>query len=657
MRAPDDDGDEPENRRELRRAQAPHDSQILIELPSGEERLEPLLDLSPTGVAVLLRATRSALQPGTVLRRLRFFTDGECTLQTRATIRDVQPVTLADGRPGLKLGLQLEGEAAAIRTELPTQEYTQPAVVMDALQNLVAAAAVVKLDSAPTAATAIFARADGKGRLLVLKIDGNGTLSLKRGQDVDLVTELYGTRMSVVAKYRERRGDELRFTWPSVVRVFKYRAGGRLRKLPKNLEISFESPFVRGLIRRPIIDLSPRGAAFVSEPEDGLLVGMLLRTAEIELDRGTLKGQAIVRNVRRHGGGFITGIELADVSDNGLRMLGEYVDAHFHPEVRSARPEDLRHLWSLYDEMDLFLRPHAALSPVAAGIDATRQALLGRGRSIHVQMVATTGERLLASAELVRLYGSTWSLVHAGARRDAGLSSDTVVVPLIQSAWRRTDFAHLHTILDPNKSRDGLARLLSLEPTPSTLALKKAVLMSATTVAPPTKDGAADIQEAAVSDLEWVAARLAERLSPLAVSAYCLKAGELRLEETGRFFHAVGLWRRRRVRLAMSVGGPMGFALVEQSSPGVSLAGTADLVRLFPMRATGPARQAALLSLAHDALRLQKDADIRTCMFLVSDEEAEILAGAGYNVVGERLEILATREGAQRVVNCLNLLS
>ena len=107
----------------------------------------------------------------------------------------------------------------------------------------------------------------------------------------------------------------------------------------------------------------------------------------------------------------------------------------------------------------------------------------------------------------------------------------------------------------------------------------------------------------------------------------------------------------------MSVGGPLGFALLEQSSPGLFPATEADLARLFTLRSSGATRQTTLLSLARDAVRLQREADRRGPAFLLAPEDARVLSEAGFEVVGERVEVLASRDGATRVVNCLNLLS
>jgi hypothetical protein len=647
-----------ENRRSMPRAALPHETFVLIELPSGEERLEPLLDLSPTGVAVLLRAQRSTIQPGTVLKRLRFFTNGECTLQTRASIRDVQPTTLEDGTLGAKLGLKLESGVDEDKSEPATQEYVEPPIIVDAVQNLVAAKAVVHLDASPAPATLAFTRADPKTRSLVLTLKAGSAPTLRRGHEVQLVSELYGTRLAVVAKYRERRGEELRLGWPSCVRIWKHRAGGRLNELPPDLDVTFESPFLAGEITRPVVDLAPKGIAFVSQTEDGLLVGMLLRSLSLKLPNGTIQGQAVVRNVRRcEGGGFVTGIELTDVSDNSLRLLSEFVDAHFHPEVRAARPEDLRLLWPLYDSMGLFPRPHAALSPVAPAIEATRLALLTRGRDLHLQMVAGGDEQLVATAELLRTYGSTWSLQHVFARADADLTADAVVVPLVQAALRRTDFTHLHAILDPARSKDRLAKLLAIESAPDTLVVRRLILVGAAADALPVMEQAHEVQEAAAADLEWVATRVGEQLTALELMAMRLHTGELRLEETGRFFHSLGVWRGRRVRLAMSVGGPLGFSLIERASAGLSFDGHADLARIYTLRNTGATRQTTLLSLAFDALRLERGGERRHVLFLVAADEAKLLVAAGLTPLGERLEVVASRDGAQRVVNCLNLLS
>jgi len=648
------------NRRALERVtMPPGDSQILVELPSGEERLEPLLDLSPRGVAILVRAQRTGLRIGAVLPRVRFFTNGECTLQSRATIRDLTEVTLDDGSTGTKIGLRLESDLS-MRSDPVTYEYTQAPIVNDAVSNLVHARSTASLerDGDTGDATLAFTRASDDKSSITLRLTAGDPPQLRRGQDVRLTTELYGTRMALSVGYRERRGDLVKFDWPRLVCVWKHRGGGRVKSLNSPFEVEVESPFVNGRLVREVADISPRGLAFVAHPADGILVGMLLRAISLSLGDGPLQAHGVVRNVRLDADGrHIVGVELTDLSENTKKRLAALVDTHFHPEVREARTKDLRHLWPIYDAMGVFPRTHAAISPVMGRIETTRQTLLSRGRNVFLQMVGGAHGELHGTAELLRSFGTTWGLQHVGTIPEAQLDADQIVTTLVQTAQRRSDFTHLHALLDPARSRDQLARLRALEPSPNDLVVRDRVLLTDGERYRLPKSLNEDMHDAQNTDLDWIAARLRDRLEPLAVVALRLFPAELRLDDTDRAFHTIGLGRRRAMRMAMSVSGPIGFSLIEQSSPGVNFAGLADLVRPVVTVTATEAHNSALTALAHDAVRVQRASGRRHAWLLVEPEEVEILTGGGFDVVGPRVEVFASRDGAGQVINCLNLLS
>ncbi|MBI3179315.1 MAG: hypothetical protein HYZ27_06610, partial [Deltaproteobacteria bacterium] len=168
---------------------------MLIEMPSGEERLEPILDVSPTRVLVLVHTSPSLLAPGTVLPRLRFFVGGECTLQSRGTVRESMPVSLGENM-AVKVGIELEAREAG-RQPL-YHEYSQPAIIADALGNLIAAEAQATIEGSRDALT--FRRMSA-GKSLALSVNGGAHPALRRGHAYTLSAELYGTRLALSALY------------------------------------------------------------------------------------------------------------------------------------------------------------------------------------------------------------------------------------------------------------------------------------------------------------------------------------------------------------------------------------------------------------------------------------------------------------------------
>lgn len=633
------------------------DHHVLLVLPSGEERLEPLLDLSPHGVAVLLRAQRD-LQPGAFLPRVRFFTNGECTLQCQATVRDVQPFKTDDGLVASKVGLRLELLDSAEPVAPPIDTYNEPEVVADTVTNLVRAKASLRVhvsgDSGARGLATVevtrFARESGELSVRVTEGDSN---ALETGATCELRGESFGTRLSLVATLIENGGASLRFSLPDRLAVWRHRVGGRVRALPDNLEVTFESPFTKVARSRAVVDLSAKGLAFTGTSEDGLLVGMLLPTLVVRLPNGSVHARGVIRNVRSSGDDLLVGVEFISMPDASMRVLEGFVDANLHPAVRPAAIGDMQRLWPVYEQAGLFGRSHAALSRTTAAHEPVRRTLLSRARDLIVHMVGEGDDTIYGSAELLRTYTSTWSLQHIGLRDSAQhLSAEQLVTPLIEAVLRRKEFAHLHAILDPEKSRVSLSKLRGIPPDETGVWWAEKRLVGEPARLSSRSD---DVQSAATGDIDWIIERASELMRPLERAAFDITAAELRLGRVQRVYSNVGLQRQRLVRMAFSVGGPLGFSLIEATTAGVSFPGYAELVRLYPTRREPAARADALLALADDAIRVHRENGVERTQFLLDPKDAQVLEKAGYAPLGARIEMLASRHGAAQIVNFINL--
>ncbi|MBC7794732.1 MAG: PilZ domain-containing protein [Clostridia bacterium] len=645
-----------QNRRELARVPPKGDHHVLLVLPSGEERLEPLLDLSPHGVAVLLRAQRD-LQAGAFLPRVCFFTNGECTLQCQATVREVTPVTSPDGTLATKIGLRLELLDSSEPGAPPIDTYNEPEVVADTVANLVRGKTSLRVHANGDTGRGLasvevtrFARDPGELTVRVTEGDLN---ALETGATCELRGESFGTRLSLIAELVENAGVALRFKLPKRLTVWRNRVGGRVRSLPDNLEVTFESPFTKISKSRPVCDLSAKGLAFTGTSEDGLLVGMLLPTLIVRLPTGSVHARGVVRNVRSSGEGLLVGVEFISMPDASTRVLESFVDSNLHPLVRPAAVADVPRLWPVYEQAGLFGRSHAALSRTTATFEPVRRTLMSRARDLSLHMVGEGDDTIYGTAELLRTYVSTWSLQHIALRESAQhLTADQMVAPLVEAALRRKEFAHLHAILDPEKSRVSLAKLRTIPPDESGVWWSEKRLVGEPTKLQTRSD---DVQDAAIGDIEWIIERCGELMRPLERAAFDITAPELRLGKIQRLYSNMGLGRQRFVRMAFSVGGPLGFSLIEVTSPGVSFPGYGELVRLYPTRREPSAREDALLALADDAIRVQRENGVERTQFLLDPRDAMVMEAAGYAWLGARIEMLASRNGASQIVNFINL--
>ncbi len=654
------------DRRELRRVEPAGDHFVLITLPSGDERLEPLLNLSAQGVAVLLRSQRYSLQPGAFVPRVRFFTEGECTLQCQARIRDVTQVSLENGAVGVKLGLSLELPDSGERQVPQTDTYDEPQIIADTLHNVVKARAALRIvPDSDSQSVGV-----GISRFLKLERDADqvrvklaDTLrtkdheyTLRGGERCELRGELYGTRIAFQVEVARQEGPEVTLRWPQRLVVWRHRSGGRLRRLPRRIEAAFEAPFSRDRRTREVIDLSARGLALLAEPQDGLMVGMLLPELTIKLPGGTVRSRGVVRNVRYdQDDRLLVGVEIVGANRASTRVLEKFVDQHLHPSVRVAELRDLKKLWPVYEKLSLFEREHAAVSPLMGQVETTRQTLLTRAHDLSVHLVGGHDDEIFGNAELLQSYRSTWSLQHLGVLPGWQLTADQLVVPLVEMGLRRDDFDQLHAMLNPSASRLGLSRLRAAQPDPEHLDWRELVLF--TDRSPETRRfDLREVQDAGPGDRQWLLDQMDQRFSALHRATLDLVPNELQLESTWRRYHQLGLERKRRIRMAFSITGPLGFSMLESTSPGTNFQDYLDLVRIIPTRSDELGRKEAILTLARDAVQQKLREARRRSLLLLRPEDAEALDDTEFTRLGTRIEVFASRAGAAQIVNFVNLL-
>lgn len=661
--------DRPESRerRELRRVEPAGDHFVLITLPSGDERLEPLLNLSAQGVAVLLRSPRYTLQPGAFVPRVRFFTEGECTLQCQARIRDVTQVSLENGSIGVKVGLSLELPDSGEREVPQTDTYDEPQIIADTLHNVVKARASLRIvpdsdSQSAGAGVARFPKVDWEHDQLQLELDEplrtrGQVYQLRGGERCELRGELYGTRIAFQAEVARHDGSEMVLRWPTQLVVWRHRSGGRLRRLPGRVEARFEAPFSRDRRTREVVDLSARGLALVAEPRDGLMVGMLLPELTVKLPGGTVRSRGVVRNVRYdEEDRLLVGVEIVGANRASSRILAKFVDEHLHPSVRLAELRDLKKLWPVYEKLGLFEREHAALSPLMGQVETTRQTLLTRAHDLTIHLVGGHDDEIFGNAELLQSYRHTWSLQHLGVLPGWQLTADQLVVPLVEMGLRRDDFEQLHAMLDPSASRLGLSRLRAAQPDPMHLDWQELVVF--TDPAPESRRfDLREVQDAGPGDRQWLLEQMEQRFTALHRATLDLVPNELNLDTVSRRYHQVGLERKRRIRMAFSITGPLGFSLLESASPGASFQDYLDVVRLVPTRSDAPGRKEAILTLARDAVQQKLREARRRTLLLLRPDDAEALEETELVRVGSRIEVFASRAGAAQIVNFVNLLT
>lgn len=625
----------------------------LVELPGGEERLEPVLDLSAEGLALLLRTQQPALRPGHLLPRLRLFNHGTCALDIQAEVREVTEVSLEAGGVGQRVGLQL-GEATATLTGSEELD-SDPANLTSSVDALTRARARVQITAAgqsPQEGRGGRAlNADPHQRVWAVELIGDGDTQLIPDQLYDIHAQLLGHRIALRAMLKRVDQDVLRLEWPTERRRWRGRRGHRLRS-EDDARVTFETPFQTGFRERRVIDVSSGGVAFESAPEDGLMVGMLLPRFELALPAtkgGTKRvaGRAMVRHMRHTSEHeLMVGVQMLDLSAAQQKELRRYIERRVHPAVRRATAADLGPLWSLYRDCGLLSADEA--SRHWQRLEVERRALLQRGQEIMLTLVGTTDDLVEGTVELVRTYPRTWTTQHLAIRGESRLTPDQLLIPLFEAAASLPNCTFLRSLWVAS-SPEHLDRLRELTAHSGHLAWRPWAVFtvdSNLTMPAPTHG----VQAATGADLAWAEDQLAHWAAPLEQSALALGGRDLDLNALTSAYRTLGLERGRQVRVAMSISEPTGLSLLEWTSVGVCLAREAEVARLLPTARRPETRSQALLSLAWDAVAVQRQRQ-RPARLWVSPGDGDILLQAGFTPLGLRAEMIVRQDSAHQLLN------
>jgi len=203
----------------------------------------------------------------------------------------------------------------------------------------------------------------------------------------------------------------------------------------------------------------------------------------------------------------------------------------------------------------------------------------------------------------------------------------------------------------PSDDEPLLAALGRIEVTEADLAKRRWLALGPGSVRGGTHGS--DVRPPEPAERAWLARRLATLTSPLERRALDLAEEALGLEAVGAAYQRLGLTRQRTLRFAMGVSDPAGFALIEQSSPGLSFVGLADLTRLYVTSADQAARAAAALGLAAAAVELGRGRG--QTLLLVPADLGPAFGEAGYEALGPRVEIVLTRAAVARLAGHLRV--
>jgi hypothetical protein len=362
-------------------------------------------------------------------------------------------------------------------------------------------------------------------------------------------------------------------------------------------------------VRRPVLDLSYEGLAFITEPgEDLLYPGLRQPVLEVAMEGlPPVRLRAEVRNISSTSTGRRCGMSVRPLDGAGARAWRALVEAQMHPTTK-VEGDWSEATWSLFERSGYFRLPGKSpedFEDLRPTFDATQARLEGRTH-LGYRVVRPAGDALEATVSVSKPYESSW-MAHQLARqqvpgtrasarealRDIYLRGyePTQVDPDVKwffafceanVRWVRFtkfDFATWYehtgqTCLVPFRLMEGEVE----RPWEVPVGID---------VGTPTADERARFFEQ-VSSTRPVAYREALDLVP---ERFDLAGPREKWGEAG-------LGRERELFVARHAGKPVALAVVESAEPGLNLFNVLDGVRLVPLiDDTLPEAQDAMLAL------------------------------------------------------------
>jgi len=522
------------------------------------------------------------LLPGTVLDGITLTRDrGVCASGMRALVRHLEPLTT----PGRYLvGCALKPASTNV-DNTPTKRVINRALCAALIKaGLTSGIVIAPLDGDARDGTDELQLVGGRVHAAHATITAacDGALAahdLVRGQ-FELAGRLYRFTTVVLST------SPFALKLPSVVEESQQRASPRYRLQPTEvLSVEVRSAINDTVAVKDVVDLSSSGFSFTVDGlrdlyPRGLQLDVVLRLAD-----GPLHGRAEVRALVRQGDHLRCGVELVGADTKTRLRLANVVMRLRFPGVDDGAGLGTDELFDFFRTTG-FLYPakEEVLAPVMEETRAAFTALYAHPSPVFKAVISRDGEgTLLGHVSGVRAYRHTWMSQHLAAQPSKHVAH-LLNLGTAEYFGQNPDleFFKIYFHADnkwPARVFGGFARMLRDS--------SQSELRSYRHVTLPT-DGQAlaaqssiDVLEAAPEDLVFVERHFITREKGLLLRADDLTRHALQLSQVNKSFAAIGLYRRRRVLLAMRRNVCLGFALAELSSPGLNLSEALSAFQIF----------------------------------------------------------------------------
>lgn len=237
------------------------------------------------------------------------------------------------------------------------------------------------------------------------------------------VLEMYGYSSVVHLEVREAKDLSGLVVMPAPKEVVRYRHRWLRRAPPSSpCTLSFDHPLWPQVhVRRPVLDLSYEGLAFMTEPgEDLLYPGLRQPVLEVAMEGlPPVRLRAEVRNISGTANGRRCGMSVRPLDAQGAKAWRALVEAQMHPTTK-VEGDYNEATWSLFEHSGYFGLPGKTpedFVDLRPTFEATQARLEGRTR-LGYRVVRPAGGSLEATLSVAKPYEGSW-MAHQLARQQA----------------------------------------------------------------------------------------------------------------------------------------------------------------------------------------------------------------------------------------------
>ncbi|MCP3137050.1 PilZ domain-containing protein [Pyxidicoccus xibeiensis] len=235
------------------------------------------------------------------------------------------------------------------------------------------------------------------------------------------VLEMFGYSSVVHVEVKEAREESGLVMMPVPKDLVRYRHRWLRRAPPSSpCTLSFDHPLWPQVhVKRPVLDLSYEGLAFMTEPgEDLMYPGLRQPVLEVAMEGlAPVRLRAEVRNISSTAAGRRCGMSVRPLDAAGARAWRALVEAQMHPATK-VEGDWGNETWSLFERSGYFRLPGKTpedFDEQRPRFDATQARLEGR-TSLGYRVVRPAGEALDATLSVVKPYEFSW-MAHQLARQ------------------------------------------------------------------------------------------------------------------------------------------------------------------------------------------------------------------------------------------------